>query len=78
MPIAITVRNVPDDVRNTLASRAAAEGRSLQEYLRDLLIEETSRPTQSEWIAQVRARVEKSGTSVDSAWILEARDADRR
>ncbi|WP_396654373.1 FitA-like ribbon-helix-helix domain-containing protein, partial [Microbacterium sp.] len=33
MSVAITVRNVPDDVRDELASRAARSGRSLQEYL---------------------------------------------
>ena len=33
MPVTITIRNVPDDVRNRLAARAAGSGRSLQEYL---------------------------------------------
>ncbi len=78
MTVAITVRNVPDAVRNTLASRAAAEGKSLQEYLRELLIEETAKPTTAEWVARVRARVKASGSRVTTAEILAARDADRR
>lgn len=35
----ITIRNVPLDVRDRLASRAALPGRSLQEYLRTQLID---------------------------------------
>ena len=41
----ITVRNVPDDVRDELAARAARAGRSLQEHLRVELIQLASRPS---------------------------------
>ncbi len=34
MSVAITVRGVPDEVRDELAARAARAGQSLQEYLR--------------------------------------------
>jgi plasmid stability protein len=34
----ITIRNVPDEVRDELAARARLSGRSLQEYLRSELI----------------------------------------
>ena len=33
MPVNITIRNVPDEVRDELAARAARSGRSLQEVL---------------------------------------------
>ena len=33
MALAITIRNVPDEVRNELASRAALKGWSLQQFL---------------------------------------------
>ena len=39
MPVTITIRNVPDDVRNRLAARAAGSGRSLQEYLKAYFVE---------------------------------------
>jgi plasmid stability protein len=41
----ITIRNVPDEVRNTLAARAALSGRSMQEYvLRQLIRLASARP----------------------------------
>jgi plasmid stability protein len=36
--VAITIRDIPDDVRDELAARAARSGKSLQEYLRGMLI----------------------------------------
>jgi plasmid stability protein len=39
MATSITIRNVPEEVRDELASRAALAGRSLQEHLRSELIE---------------------------------------
>lgn len=78
MPVAITVRDVPDEVRNELAARAARDGRSLQEYLRVMLVEVAARPSASDVIARARARVETTGARVDAASILAARDTDRR
>ena len=68
MPVAITVRDVPDNVRDELAARAARAHQSLQEYLRSMLIESAARPpvgdviaraeTQlSVWFAGLRARM---------------------
>jgi len=37
MPIQITIRNVPEKVRDELAARAALQGKSMQEYLRSEL-----------------------------------------
>ena len=78
MSVAITVRDVPDQVRDELAARAARGGRSLQEYLRGVLIEMTARPPVDDVIARARARVAATGTRVDAASILDARDAERR
>lgn len=77
MPVAITVRDVPNDVRDELAARAARAGQSLQEYLRALLVDATARPSVSDVIARARARVEATGVRVDAEAILAARDADR-
>jgi antitoxin FitA len=78
MAVAITVRDVPDEVRNELAARAARAGRSLQEYLRGMLLEAAALPPVEDVIARARARVEATGVRVDAKSILAARDADRR
>ncbi len=75
---AITVRNVPDEVRDELAARAARSGRSLQEYLLHQLVEIASQPSLDEVISRARARVAATRTRLDVADILAARDADRR
>lgn len=75
---AITVRNVPDEVRDELAARAARSGRSLQEYLLHQFVEMASQPTLDEVIARARARVAATRTQLDPADIVAARDADRR
>lgn len=76
--VAITVRGVPNEVRDELAARAARSGRSLQEFLLAHLVEMASRPSLEEVIARARARVLATGTRLDPADILAARDADRR
>ena len=78
MSVAVTVRDVPEKVRDELAARAARAGKSLQEYLRGLLIECASRPSVDDVIARARARVDATGVRVDTESILAARDADRR
>ncbi|MCY4112944.1 MAG: hypothetical protein OXG33_03255 [Chloroflexi bacterium] len=78
MPIQITIRDVPDDVRNELASRAARRGQSMQEFLRGELERIASRPSNDEWLAEVRRRKAAYGTRVTASEILEARDADRK
>lgn len=78
MSVAVTVRDVPDKVRDELAARAARAGQSLQEYLRSLLIETVSRPSVEDVIARARARVAVTGVRTDAESILAARDADRR
>ncbi|MBS1848033.1 MAG: hypothetical protein JST73_07120 [Actinobacteria bacterium] len=78
MTIAVTVRDVPNDVRDELAARAARAGQSLQEYLRAMLIETASHPSASDVIARARTRVDATGVRLDREGILTARDADRR
>ncbi|GAB94232.1 hypothetical protein KILIM_004_00210 [Kineosphaera limosa NBRC 100340] len=78
MGVAMTVRDVPEPVRDELAARAARAGQSLQEYLRTMLVRSASRPDVDDVIARARARVATTGSRVDAATILAARDADRR
>jgi hypothetical protein len=78
MGISITVRDVPIEVRDELASRAARAGKSLQEYLRGFLTDAAAKPSADDVIARARARVAATGSRVEPAAILDARDADRR
>jgi hypothetical protein len=78
MSVAITIRNVPDEVRDELAARARRSGRSLQEFLVRQLVDLASRPSVDDVIARARARASATGTRLDPADILAARDADRR
>lgn len=75
---AITIRDVPEPVRNELAARAARAGQSLQEYLLAMLLESAAYPPVEDVIARARDRVIHTGVRVDAASILAARDADRR
>lgn len=78
MTVAITIRNVPDEVRDELAARAARSGRSLQEFLLRELAELAARPSLEEVVARARSRVQATGTRLDIGQILADRDADRR
>jgi plasmid stability protein len=75
---AITIRDVPDETRDELAARAAATGRSLQEYLRRELIELAMRPNNEVLLARIAERKRRTSSSVTTREILEHRDADRR
>ena len=78
MAIQITIRDVSEKVRDELASRAALQGKSMQEYLRSELERLAARPSAEAWLEQVRRRKRSSQTRVSSRQILENRDADRR
>jgi antitoxin FitA len=77
MTIQITIRDVPEKVRDELAARAALQGKSMQEYLRAELERLAARPSVDAWLEQVRKRKRASRTRVSSAQILKERDADR-
>ena len=74
----MTIRDVPNGVRDELAARAARDGQSLQEYLRTLLVNVAEKPTVGEVLARARARVEATGVRLDPAVTVAAKDADRK
>jgi plasmid stability protein len=78
MSVQITVRDVPEKVRDELAARAASQGRSMQEFLRAELERLAARPTVDAWLRQVRSRKRATQTRISSGRILKDRDADRR
>jgi len=77
MPTSITVRDVPDEIRDELAARAARGGRSLQEFLRGELIELARKPDIETLLARVRERKRATRSRVSARKIVAARDAGR-
>lgn len=71
----IQVKDVPEDVHQTLRGRAAAAGQSLQEYLLTRLTNEARRPTVDEILQRAAHR---SGGSMPpraaAAFVREDRD----
>jgi len=78
MPVSITIRDVPDSVRDELAARAARSGRSLQEFLRGEMIDLASKPDVASLFERVQARKDATGSSLSPEKILSYRDSDRR
>ena len=78
MPVQITIRDVPESVRDELASRAAAEGRSMQQFLLAVLERAVAYPCQAKLMERIRERVRASKTRITTADILAARDEERR
>jgi antitoxin FitA len=78
MAIQITIRDVPEQVRDELAARAARQGKSMQEYLRAELERMAARPSIDAWLEGVRKRKEAAKSRLSTRDILGARDADRR
>ena len=77
MPVQITIRGVPEAVRDEIAARAALQRQSMQEFLRGELERIASRPSLGAWLQSVRDRKEAVETRVTPSRILRARDADR-
>lgn len=77
MPVQITIRNVPEEVRDELAARAARQRQSMQKFLRAELERIASRPSLDAWLQGVRERKTVAETRVEANRILRARDADR-
>jgi len=49
MSVAVQIRDVPEEVRDRLAERAAAAGKSLQGYLHDVLVNLAAQPTRADF-----------------------------
>jgi plasmid stability protein len=75
MAMQITIRDVPNDVRDELAARAALAGRSMQEYL---LAQLASRPSPEVLLARIRERKRLSETALSADELVASRDEDRR
>ncbi|MGY1915834.1 FitA-like ribbon-helix-helix domain-containing protein [Blastococcus sp. SYSU DS0973] len=78
MPVSMTIRDVPDDVADELAMRAARAGQPLHEYLRSQLVALARRPGPEPLWDRVQQRAVVTGSRWSGDAILELRDADRR
>ena len=78
MAVQITVRNIPEAVRDELAARAALAHKSMQEYLRGELTRLASRPSIDRWLERVGARQNATRTRLSANAILGHIDAGRR
>ena len=76
MTVQITIINVPEEVRNQLAIRAAQRNQSMQEYLLSELERIASRPSVTTWLNQVRRRKDAADSRIPSEAILQARETD--
>ena len=76
---AITVRNLTEDVKQRLQARAASNGRSMEEEVRELLRIAAYAETRGSLLASIRARVVEHGGLDDEEAIRFAtrRSADR-
>lgn len=78
MAVQITIRDVPEQVRDELAFRAALQGKSMQEYLLGELERIAARPWVDAWLRSVRERKDAAATHVGASTIISARNADRK
>jgi len=78
MGVQITIRDVPDAVKDELAARAALQGKSMQEFLRAELERLAARPPVEELLARIRDRKITTKTRISARDILAHRNADRR
>lgn len=78
MPVSLTLRDLPDETRDELAARAARAGRSLEEYVRALLVALANRPAPEDLWDRVQRRVRAAGTRLPVADVLDLRETDRR
>ncbi|GEL95980.1 FitA-like ribbon-helix-helix domain-containing protein [Cellulomonas composti] len=73
----VTVRDVPQEVRDELAGRAARAGQSLQEYLKARLVDLAYEPIAAEVVVEIRRRA-AAHEPLDYAELLADLAADRR
>lgn len=78
MAVQITVRNVSEEVRNELASRAALRHQSMQQFILQELERIASKPSHDMLVDRIRQRVKASGGGVTTETILATLDADKK
>lgn len=77
MGISVTIRNLPNRTRDVFAERAAASGRSLQEYLSAELQRLADQPSPEDWLAGANEFAQAHSLSQKDQ-VLADLEADRR
>jgi plasmid stability protein len=70
----LQVRNVDEATHHAVRARASAEGKTIAEYLLELIRRDLRKPTRSAWLEEARALPSLAVTSDD---IRASLDADR-
>jgi antitoxin FitA len=73
--VALQIRDVPDDIRQTLAEQAAARGQSLQAFLLTLVTDQARRSTNLAVLERFGAR--QDGSQLSTAQVTAALDQAR-
>ncbi len=73
--VALQIRDVPEDIRQTLAKQAAARGQSLQAFLLTLVTDEARRSSNLAVLERFGAR--HDGSQLSTAEVTEALDQAR-
>jgi antitoxin FitA len=68
--VALQIRDVPDEVRDRLASVAALHGQSLQAYLLELVKADARRNRNKELIATMRGRTDGDRATIEESMEL--------
>lgn len=77
--VALQIRDVPEEVRDVLAARARAQGRSLQAYLLEVVTNEARRSRNVAILQEHRERLKElgGGATSDGAALRALREARR-
>jgi plasmid stability protein len=76
MPVAMQIRDVPEDVRDVLAERAAERGQSVQAYLLEIVMREAKLLRNGRAFERTTARRVSIPPDLDAETIIrEGRDA---
>ena len=70
MTVSLTIRDLPEELRDRLKERAEAALQSINSYLLDILERESGLPTMAEWADTVVARRRFSDLAVDPVAVL--------
>ncbi len=75
----IQIRNIPEPAYETIRRRARAEGRSIQSYMHDHVVEFAGSRTKAETLADIRAALATDpGPGATQQHVLDDLDEDRR
>lgn len=59
----IQIREIPEDVYEVIRKRARADGRSIQSYMRDRVVDFAAHPTAPEMLMELEAALARHDTS---------------